>query len=68
MFCKFPKCFFGNGISKPNFSMEYCICVSTETVLQVAKFYTVVKKNLKKLTFRTVVNIHSEEELQISFF
>ena len=28
---------------------------STETVLQVVKFYTVAKKNLKKLTFRTVV-------------
>ena len=26
-----------------------------ETVLQVVKFYIVVKKNFKKLTFRTVV-------------
>ena len=27
--------------------MECCICVSTETVLQIVKFYTVAKKNLK---------------------
>ena len=43
--------------------MECCVGVSTETVLQAVKFYTVVKKNFKKLTFRTVV-IHSDEGLQ----
>ena len=35
--------------------MECCVGVSTETVLQIVKFYTVVKKNFKKLTFWTVV-------------
>ena len=36
--------------------MECCVVVSIETVSQVVKFYTIVnfKKNLKKLTFRTV--------------
>ena len=43
--------------------MECCVGVSTETVLQVVKFYTVVKKNFKKLTFRTVVLRQSEWQL-----
>ena len=34
--------------------MECCIGVSTETVLQMDKFYTVVKR-IFKLTFQTVV-------------
>ena len=34
--------------------MECCIGVSTETFLQMAKFYTVVKR-IFKLTFRTVL-------------
>ena len=42
--------------------MECCIGVSTETVLQVVKFYTVVKKNYKRLTFRTVVLRRSEKK------
>ena len=29
--------------------MECCVRVSTETVLQVVTFYTVVKKNLEKI-------------------
>ena len=31
--------------------MECCVGVSTETVLQVVKFYTVVKKNFKNWRF-----------------
>ena len=34
--------------------MEYCIGVSTETVLQIVKLYTVVKR-ISKLMFWTVV-------------
>ena len=40
--------------------MEFCICVSTETLLQVVKIYTIVKKNFKKLLFQTVV-LHQSE-------
>ena len=42
--------------------MECCVGVSIETVLQVVKFYTVdvLKKNFKKLTFRTLVLRRSE--------
>ena len=42
--------------------MECYVGVSRETVLQIVKFYTIVKRILK-LTFRTVVN-HSDEGLQ----
>ena len=50
-------------------TMECCVGVSTKRVLRLVKFYTVAKKNLKKLTFRTVVllrseSIHSDEGLQ----
>ena len=47
--------------------MECCVGVSTETVLQIDTFYTVVRR-IFKLTFRTVVlrrserfGIHSDE-------
>ena len=43
--------------------MEWCVGVSTETVLQIDKFYTVVKIILK-LTFWTVVLRHSDEGLE----
>ena len=43
--------------------MECCIGVSTETVLQVVQFYTVVKKNFKNLTFQTVV-LHWNDSLR----
>ena len=42
--------------------MECWVGGSTETVLQVVKFYTVVKNNFKKLTFRTVVLRLSEKK------
>ena len=52
--------------------MKCCIGVSSETVLQVVKFYSVVKKNLKKLTFRTVfLHRHSLQQkttIQTSVF
>ena len=35
--------------------MECCVGVPTATVLQIVTFYTVAKKNFKKLTFRSVV-------------
>ena len=48
--------------------MECCVGVSTETVLQVVKFYTVVKRNIKlKLTFRTVVLRRSITVRNVSF-
>ena len=39
--------------------MEYCVGVSTETVLQMVTFYT-LKKITLKLTFRTIVLRRSE--------
>ena len=41
--------------------MECCVGVSTETVLQIIKFYTVVKSILK-LTFWTVVRKNDRSE------
>ena len=42
--------------------MECCVGVSTETVLQIDKFYTVLRseKNQFKLAFRTAVLRRSE--------
>ena len=40
--------------------MEFCVGVSTETVLQVVKFYTIVKTNFKTLTFYKDCNPSSE--------
>ena len=42
--------------------------VSTETVLQVVKFYNIVKKNRDKLTFQTVVLRWSDYSLKSQFF
>ena len=38
--------------------MECCVGVPTETVLQVIKFYTVVKKNFKNIVFLYMTKSH----------
>ena len=44
------------------------VSVSTETVLQAVKFYTVVKTNFKKLMFRTAAFTPTKDSFLKFFF